>query len=158
MTLAAEGGYRLPVEWLDLQPLVGLQYVHSSRDGYRETGLGAADLQYGDASGDSLRVQLGGRAAKTLGDEGRLALIPEVRAWWFGEASGSDSPAPVRFAAAPTLPALTSVGDDPANQWVFGGGLTGVLGPHVRLYAHYDLLLGEDSVGHAGTGGAELRW
>ncbi|NNJ24836.1 hypothetical protein LzC2_08960 [Planctomycetes bacterium LzC2] len=158
VTLAAETGYLLPIEWMDLQPLAGIQYVHSARDGYTETGLGAADLQYGDASGDSLRLQLGARAAKTLGDVGSFAVIPELRAWWFGEVSGSDSAAPVRFAAAPTLPAFSTVGDDPANQWVLGGGLTGLLGRHVRLYAHYDLLLGEDSLSHAGTGGAELRW
>ena len=85
-------------------------------------------------------------------------MIPEVRGWWFGEVSGSDAPAPVRFAAAPTLPAFTDAGDDPANQWVLGGGLTTLLGRHVRLYAHYDLLLGEDALSHAGTGGAELRW
>ena len=158
VTLAAEGGYLLPIEWVDLQPLAGVQYVHASRDGYRETGLGAADLQYGDADGDSLRVQLGGRAAKTFGDVGGLAVIPELRAWWFGEVAGEDSPAPVRFAAAPTLPAFTTVGDDPTNQWVLGTGLTSLLGRHVRLYAHYDLLLGDDALSHAGTGGAELRW
>ncbi|QDT15698.1 autotransporter outer membrane beta-barrel domain-containing protein [Alienimonas californiensis] len=158
VTLAAESGYLLPIEWIDLQPLAGVQYVSSSRDGYRETGLGAADLLYGDASADSLRVQLGARAAKTLGDPGGFAVIPELRAWWFGEVAGSDSPAPIRFAAAPTLPAFTTVGEDGTNQWVFGGGLTGLLGRHVRLYAHYDLLLGEDSLSHAGTGGAELRW
>ena len=158
VTLAAEGGYRLPIDWLDLQPLAGVQYVLSRRDAYRETGLGAADLLYGEADGSSLRVQLGGRAAKTLGEVGRFAVIPEVRAWWFGEVAGEDSPAPVRFAAAPALPAFTTVGDDPANQWVLGSGLTTLLGRHVRLYAHYDLLLGEDALSHAGTGGAELRW
>ena len=158
VTLAAEGGYLLPIDWIDLQPLAGVQYVHASRDGYRETGLGAADLLYGDADASSLRVQLGGRAAKTFGDVGSFAVIPELRAWWFGEVAGEDSPAPVRFAAAPTLPAFTTVGDDPVNQWVLGGGLTSLLGKHVRLYAHYDLLLGEDALSHAGTGGAELRW
>ena len=158
VTLAAELGYLLPVDFLDLQPLAGLQYVYSSRDAYAETGLGAANLAYGEADGSSLRVQLGGRASKLLGEAGRFAVVPEVRAWWFGEVAGEDSPAPVRFAAAPTLPAFTTVGDDPANQWVLGAGLTTLLGRHVRLYAHYDLLLGEDALSHAGTGGAELRW
>ena len=158
VTLAAEAGYLLPVDFLDLQPLAGLQYVYSSRDAYTETGLGAANLAYGEADGSSLRVQLGGRASKLLGEAGRFAVIPEVRAWWFGEVAGEDSPAPVRFAAAPTLPAFTAVGDDPANQWVLGTGLTTLLGRHVKLYAHYDLLLGEDALSHAGTGGAELRW
>ncbi|MEM9702505.1 MAG: autotransporter outer membrane beta-barrel domain-containing protein, partial [Planctomycetota bacterium] len=159
VTLAVESGYRLPIEWLDLQPLAGLQYVHSTRDGYQENGLGAANLLFGDASSDSLRLQLGARASKTLGDPYGVALIPELRAWWFGELSGADSAAPVRFAAAPTLPAFAGAEtDNPGNQWVLGGGLTGVLGPHIRLYAHYDLLLGEDALSHAGTGGAELRW
>ena len=158
VTLAAEAAYLLPVDFLDLQPLAGLQYVYSSRDAYTETGLGAANLAYGEADGSSLRVQLGGRASKLLGEAGRFAVVPEVRAWWFGEVAGEDSPAPVRFAAAPTLPAFTTVGDDPANQWVLGTGLTTLLGRHVKLYAHYDLLLGEDALSHAGTGGAELRW
>ena len=158
VTLAAETGYLLPVDLLDLRPLAGVQYVHASRDGYAETGMGAANLAFGDSSANSLRLQLGMRASKTLGDADRFAVVPEVRGWWFGEVLGDDAPAPVRFAAAPTLPAFTTVGDEQVNQWVLGTGLTFLAGPRFRTYAHSDLLLGEDTAALALTGGAELRW
>ena len=158
VTLAAETGYLLPIELLDLRPLLGVQYVHAARDGYRETGLGDADLIYGDASADSLRLQVGARASKLLGDADGFGLIPEVRGWWFGEVLGDDAAAPVRFAAAPTLPAFTSRGNDQVSQVVLGTGLTFLAGPHVRLYGNGDVLVGYGDGAVAGTFGGELRW
>ena len=158
VTLAAETGYLLPIEWMDLRPLAGVQYVHSGRDGYTESGMGAANLAYGDASANSLRVQLGMRASKLLGNADGFAVVPELRGWWFGEVLGDDAPAPVRFAAAPTLPAFTTVGDEQVNQWVLGTGLTFLAGPRFRTYGHADALLGNDTAALALTGGAELRW
>ena len=158
VTLAAETGYLLPIELLDLRPLLGVQYVHAARDGYRETGLGDADLIYGDASADSLRLQIGARASKLLGDADGFGLIPEVRGWWFGEVLGDDAAAPVRFAAAPTLPAFTSRARDQVSQVVLGTGLTFLAGPHVRLYGNGDVLVGYGDGAVAGTFGGELRW
>ena len=106
-------------------------------------------------------MQLGGRASKLLGDAGGFAVIPEVRGWWFGETLGGDAAAPVRFAAAPTLPAFGSGesrgGTALLDQLVLGSGLTFLAGERARVYAHYDLLLG-DGTAHAGTFGGELRW
>ena len=158
VTLAAETGYLLPVELLDLRPLLGVQYVHAARDGYRETGMGDADLIYGDASADSLRLQVGARASKLFGEADGFGLIPELRGWWFGEVLGDDAPAPVRFAAAPTLPAFGTVGSEQVSQVVLGTGLTFLGGPHVRLYANGDLLFGAGDRAIAGTFGGELRW
>lgn len=89
MSLHAEAGYDLPLlagsaGELVFTPLAGVDFSRSGRDGYIETGAGAANLSVDAQDVSSLTSSLGAKVAwSMLTDMGRLT--PELRAAWLHE-------------------------------------------------------------------------
>lgn len=75
-------GYDYKVGNWTFGPQLTVQYNKVSMDEFNETGAGALNLHLHEAEMESLRSYLGGRIAYTIQVNDRVAIIPEVRAFW----------------------------------------------------------------------------
>ena len=76
-----DGGYDFHVtDRVTVGPLIGVQYVHASVDGFNESGAAGANLSVGDQDVDSLRSRIGFRADYHAQLRNNVAVAVEVRA------------------------------------------------------------------------------
>jgi outer membrane autotransporter protein len=155
-TLAA--GYRYWVGHLLLEPAASIAYDYVNRAGYTETGADAIGLTVNDASLDSLRFSVGGRALANLEFAGGVLARPELRARYEYDALNPLPASNVAFAGVPLIP-FTITGVQPArNAAVLGAGVTISKGEAISAFADYNADLRSNETVQTALAGVRIRW
>ncbi|TLD71590.1 autotransporter domain-containing protein [Phragmitibacter flavus] len=85
------GGYDFRRGNWTFGPQASLQYSKVSLNSFIESGADSLNLRMNDPESDSLRSHLGARVAYTIQATDRVAIIPELRAFWQHEFLDGDS-------------------------------------------------------------------
>ena len=128
-----EGAYSLPLFDRSVQPVIALQGVWLSQDGFTENGAGAASLRVAEQNPHSLVSYLGSRFFPAVNESARV----EVRALWAHEFT--DTPLAINgsMVGASTPVSFTTTGVSlPRDAAVLGAGL--VAKPYAKLSLFLD--------------------
>ena len=151
----AETGLKLHAGWFHLQPLVGLQYLYLSQQGFDESG-GPAALNVDGSQATSLRSSLGGRLVvdRLTGPWGSV-WTPYWHARWVAELLDDHRLITASFNGAPPGGAFTAQGTKLGqNYGVFGKGLAVQLSDQWSLYGNFDVMSGGRIYTETGSLGA----
>lgn len=139
-------------------PSAGLGYVRLHRDGYTETGAGAAGLVVGATDTDSLKSRLGVEVARPMVGGGGTVWTPWVAGGWRHEFLDTAGTVDAAFVGVPDSAFRT--------EGVEAGRDTAEIGIGVRIatmdgtewHARYGASLSESETSHGIYGGIRLRW
>ncbi|WP_162130533.1 autotransporter outer membrane beta-barrel domain-containing protein [Schlesneria paludicola] len=151
----AETGLKLHAGWFHLQPLLGLQYLYLSQQGFSESG-GPAALNVAGAQANSLRTSLGGRLVvdRLTGPWGSV-WTPYWHTRWVSEVLDDDRIITASFNGAPIGGAFTSHGTKLGqNYGVFGKGVAVQLSDQWAMYGNFDVMFGGRLYTETGSLGA----
>ena len=153
-----EGGYKLTWGDLDFRPLLSLQAIHLSRDGFTEKVADALNLVVADEDATSMQGSLGVHISKEYRTKNGPILVPEARARWIHEFSSDAHLVNARFAGSPAG-SFVVMGDPPdRDSLVLGLGLTTRVGNKIYIYIDYDANISSDSFAHDVTAGITYSW
>ena len=129
-----ERGWSFYHRGIVLEPSLALQYTWLRQNNYVETGAGANNLTFSEATADSLRSIVGIRLSRPICT--RIGLFtPELRGHWMHECLDGTTSVIITAAGPPG----TSTGVDLGREWAMvGGGITLDIGSAVSLFANYD--------------------
>jgi outer membrane autotransporter protein len=100
----AELGYMWGYEKIKLVPIIGLTYVHTDYDSYRETSADVLNLQVQLDNTNLFRSSVGFRSVYEGGVYGEVMIMPDVYALWSHDFSSDEPGAEVNFiAGGPTF-------------------------------------------------------
>jgi len=142
---------------LNLQPYLGLQYIHWHRNAFRETGAGSLNITSGSASANSMRGTIGLRSAFEVSTEG-FAVAPEFRFAYIREFldKGYEYTSTLAGLGGATFPIRGIFNSGDILQ--MGAGYSVNLGSSLSFDAHYDFYLGSRNTAHAGRANFMIRW
>ena len=153
-------GHEIPVQgsWT-LTPRASFGWQHVARDGYSETGGGAAAMSLQDVSSDTMRGQVGAELGFTIKNPNAAwSVHPSVRAALAKELRSGDSTVNGRFLA--TGAAFSGKTDDRDQTYgAIGAGVDVVVGGGITAFAQYDGAVGGDVEKSDGVRiGARFEW
>jgi len=154
-----EAGLKVDAGLIQLQPLIGLQYLYLAQQGFDESG-GPAALNVSANQANSLRTQLGGRIVveRLTGRFGEV-WTPYWHGRWVSELLDNDHIVNASFNGAPTGGVFTTHGNRlGSNYAVLGKGLQVQLNEKWSLFGNYDLMIGGRIDAHTGAFGAVYVW
>jgi uncharacterized protein YhjY with autotransporter beta-barrel domain len=105
------------------EPFVEGQYLHLHRDGYGESGAGAANLDFPAADSTSVTSVLGLRLEKSF-EVGGYTLTPDIWGGWRHEYAETAPLVRAAFAGAPQRQFAASGGAPDRDQARFGAGIS----------------------------------
>ena len=120
-----------------LTPYAGIEYSHSRRDGFTETGAGAVNLKVNAEDQDSLRTTLGLRLSHDIETHDDKRITPYVNVAWVREYMDDISRLEGGFSAAPTSTFVIDGPDLDRNRARIGAGLIGQLNENTTLHLAY---------------------
>jgi outer membrane autotransporter protein len=138
-----------------LQPLVGVQYVHSGLDAYAERNAGVLSLLGAGRSLSSLRGVLGARLLRELPTAG---AVLELRGRWTHEFLDIEPGVVESFATpggGPFAVRGVTLGRD---ALVLGLGLRVPVSTRADLFFGYDANVGSRQTAHGGNLGLQVAW
>ncbi|MGH0031471.1 MAG: autotransporter outer membrane beta-barrel domain-containing protein [Myxococcota bacterium] len=142
-------------ESFGIEPQVGLEWNHLSRESFTESGAGGLGLRVDSEDLDSTLLQLGGRIHGLFGVDEDSVLAPEIRAYWLHEFGDDERRVDAHLDGAP----FTVVGAEaPRDSALVGVGWAMSLGRSVRATAGYDLRIDEDRMEHTGAVTVRVRF
>lgn len=154
-----EAGLKLHAGLIQVQPLIGLQYLYLAQQGFSESG-GPAALNVSANQANSLRTQLGGRLVveSITGKFGEI-WTPYWHGRWVSELLDNDHIVNASFNGAPIGGVFTSHGNRlGTNYGILGKGLQVQLNEQWSLFGNYDLMIGGRIDAHTGSFGAVYVW
>jgi outer membrane autotransporter protein len=151
-------GYGLDFYSIHLEPSAGIAFDEVSRSAYSESGAGAIDLNVGDSTLDSVRLQFGVRGQTTFDLGNGITATPTARAR-FEEHLLSELPTTAMgFAGAPA-DTFSIIGSRPGREAaVLGSGVTIGNGGNVALFADYNAELRAHETTQAVLAGLRVTW
>ena len=120
-----------------LTPYVGIEYSHSTRDDFTETGAGAANLSINDEDQNSLRSQLGLRLSRDITTQQDRHITPYVDVAYVREYMDNVSRMNAGFTTLPTRTFQTDGVDLDRDRLQFGVGISGQLNENTTLNIAY---------------------
>ncbi len=153
-------GHAFPIQgaWT-LTPTANIGYQHVSRDGYSETGGGAAAVSVTDQSADTLRAGVGAELGLTIHDPAsNWTVRPSLKAgvgheWQFGDSTVSGN-----FLAMTNGGFTATLDTRDQNVVTAGAGVDAEIGNGVTAFASYDGKFGEVEKNSLFTIGVRLTW
>lgn len=137
-SLVVEGGKAFNVaESTTLTPFGGLSYTYLDREGFTETGAGAANLVVQDSSNDSIRSQLGVRLGHTFNTAGGKALEGMLSAAWVHEFGDTTSTMAASFSSAPGNVFRVDSVDLERERLALTTGLSGYVSDNTKISVSY---------------------
>ena len=160
-SLSAEGGYAYQLDWLTVEPTVGLKYAHLWQDSFSESGLAGDGNNYGlkvnSVDMDSFRSALGVRLAAQFGKKDGVQFIPAVRAIW--EHEFADRYADVNASFVGGSGNFDTRGVElGADSGVLGVGLTVAFNKAIQGFVNYDANLNSQLNSSTVSGGLSISW
>lgn len=160
IALTARVGRDIDLGRVILTPQAGLDWYRLQRDGFAESGAGAANLTVADSTGTVVQTSLGARAATLVGLGGSLVLRPELRGAWYHDLADEKPQISATLAGAPGAPFTAAAAAPGRDAAVLGINLAG---RHdgldaLQLFADYELQLAARQTGHAVTFGLRYAW
>lgn len=141
------GGYDVRRGNWTFGPQFSIQYTRVSLDTFTERGADSLDLRIQEAEAESLRSYLGARVAYTIKVSERVALIPELRAFWQHEFLDGDS-MQARLAGGSGPGFLYEMERDDRDALFLGAGLGLQIGPRFYANLYYNVDLGRNEPNH----------
>jgi T5SS/PEP-CTERM-associated repeat protein/autotransporter-associated beta strand protein len=139
-------------------PFAGLGYSYLHRDGFTESGAGAANLDVDSESLDSLRVRLGVRLGQTFTTGGGLRIEPSLEAAYARELLDDDARITAGFAADPAAEFTISGPELDRDRAQIGAGLVAYISDSTTLDLRYQSELASSDEHHAFGATLRLRW
>lgn len=136
-----------------LQPYAAVQYAYVKQNDFSASGPLA--MTYDDIEYHSLQTVLGTRFDAHLKTSNGFFWNPGLQAAWRHETLESTAVVPFEIDGL----AGAVVGADLGRDWAqLGPRVALQLGPSLRTFAGYDVLVNNQQVLHVGSGGVELLW
>ncbi len=158
ITAAAEAGYLWRQDNVLIQPLVGVDYIHASIDGFTESGADPYNLTVSDNDVSSLQSRLGFAASVEIALSDEMLLVPEVRAEWRHEFLDDSQEVTAAFAGQPGS-SFTAVGSEfGRDAAVVGAGLTLQVSHSTELFVDYDGRFQSGYEAQTVSGGLKFSW
>jgi outer membrane autotransporter protein len=154
MSVAVETGsdMALPITGT-LTPFIGVEYSHSNRDGFTESGAGTANLSADDENEDSLRAKIGFRISDEIATQGGRKIAPFVSVAYVREMLDDASQLEAGFESVPTTTFRIDGPEIERNRLQVGFGVTGQLNDRATLNLGYngELATSDDNHSFAAT-------
>jgi len=159
ISTAVESGkdIRLPYA-TTLTPHIGIDYIHSKRSDFTETGAGAANLNVSDQDQDSLRTRVGFRLAHEINTQKISHITPYTTVAYVREHMDSVIHMNAGFAAAPTTSFRVSGPKLDRDRLRVGLGVTGQLNEKVALNIGYFGELADSHDVHSISATVRVLW
>ncbi|WP_371345259.1 autotransporter-associated beta strand repeat-containing protein [Ancylobacter sp. IITR112] len=153
--LFGEIGYDLPVGSADLEPFLGLAYLHLDGWNLVERGSNSA-LRVDTDTMDTFYTTLGLRGGQAIDVNG----VPITASFTLGwqHAFGDTVPAAVMSFVTGSAPFYIEGAPIAPDTFVFGGGLAYELNPNTRLGLRYDGQIASSAQQNAISGGLQIRF
>jgi autotransporter-associated beta strand protein len=150
-----EGAYTLPYFDRSVQPVVALQGVWLSQDGFTENGAGAASLRVAEQNPHSLVSYLGSRFFPVVNETARV----ELRALWAHEFADTALAINGSMVGASTPVTFTTTGVSlPRDAAVLGAGLVAKPYAKLSLFLDYNATLNSQQTTQTIVGGLRYAW
>lgn len=153
--LFGELGYDLPLGPVDLEPFLGLAYLHV--EGWNTVERGSNSALTVDAGAmDTFHSTLGLRGGQEIDVNG----VPIVASFTLGwqHAFGDTVPAAVMSFATGSAPFSIEGAPIATDTFIFGGGLAYELNPNTRLSLRYDGQIATSAQQNAVSGALQIRF
>ncbi|QIF03676.1 autotransporter domain-containing protein [Roseimicrobium sp. ORNL1] len=151
------GGYDVQQGNWTFGPQVSVQYSRIALDSFTEHGADSLDLRMDAPEAESLRSYLGARVAYTVEVNDRMAIIPELRAFWQHEfLDGEDLHARLDGGNGPGF--LYEPEGDDKDALYLGAGIGFQIGPRFYGNVYYNVDLGREEPNHNVSLSATLRF
>jgi autotransporter-associated beta strand repeat len=157
LSLAVKAGARLIFAGWNAEPSIGLDWYRLYREGFLETGAGAASLDIADATQDLVLPSVGIRLSQSF-DIGSFVVSPELRARYYRNVGDLNSTITAALAGAGNTPFTVTGAGLSRDIGVLGMGLTAQQGENLSLFAHYDAVLAKDVTAHTFAAGLKITW
>jgi uncharacterized protein with beta-barrel porin domain len=141
----------------NVQPSLGLQYIHLRQNSFTETGAGGAGLAVNGADEDSCRGSAGLRFARPT-PFGRMMFVPTVQGRYGYEFCNVDRFVTANFAGIAGSTFTTAGNQLGRNFGQYGVGLNTIVTRNFGTYAGYDLVTSDRAVSHSGNAGLQFDW
>jgi len=144
-------------EWR-VMPAVGIQYSLLHVGGYSESGMGGANLSFGDQTAHSLRTKLGGEFSRVF--EGKWGWVaPYVSAYWNYEILDNSRDITTSFADSALSSFNVSTDEADANFGTVGVGFNGSLteAENIHFTLGWQVQFGQEGyLANSATGGFRI--
>jgi outer membrane autotransporter protein len=158
VSAAIGGGYMFKKANWTLGPTVKAQYVNLWQDGFSEKEAGALNLHVDDRSVDSLRTELGFRAAYNA-KFGWGSLVPEARARWAREHLQDDRGITSQFIGSGAGSFSVRAAEPSRDSAFAGAGLSAHVKKNITTFINYDVDVGrKDYLIHGGNLGFRVKF
>jgi outer membrane autotransporter protein len=138
-------------------PQFSLQYSRIALDSYTEHGAESLDLRMDDPEAESLRSYVGARVAYTHQVNERVAIIPELRAFWQHEfLDGEDLHASLNGGSGPGF--LYEPEENDKDALYLGAGVGFQFSPRFYANIYYNVDLGREEPSHNVSLSATIRF
>lgn len=141
----------------DIQPSVGLQYIHLSQNAFTESGAGGAGLTVGGSGTDSCRGSLGLRFVRPT-PVAQMMVIPTLQARYGYEFCNVDRLVTANFSGIAGSTFTTAGNQLGRNFGQYGVGVNTIVTRNVGTYIGYDLVTSDQAISHSGNGGLQFIW
>ena len=141
-----------------LTPYVGIDYIHSKRSDFTETGAGAANLNVSDQDQNSLRTSVGFRLAHEINTQKISRITPYTSIAYVREHMDSVIHMNAGFAAAPTTSFRASGPRLDRDRLRVGLGVTGQLNEKTTLNVGYFGELADSHDIHSISASVRVLW
>lgn len=154
-----EIAYDIPLNSLTIQPVAGLNLGWLKRDGYSESGAGAADLKVDDDILRSASTNLGLRIKRDFGESASGRTHLEARVLWSHEFGNTDATTTSSFVNAPGATFKVDGVQVRRDGFILGGGIAHEVSRKLSLYADYNAeLRGDGQDQQTLVGGIRFEW
>ncbi|MCH8327255.1 MAG: autotransporter outer membrane beta-barrel domain-containing protein, partial [Candidatus Marinimicrobia bacterium] len=143
---------------IPLTPYFGLEYSHSRRNRFTETGAGTANLSVNGLNEDSLRSKLGLRLSRTVDTQDDRQVTPYMDVAYVHEHLDSVSRMEAGFAALPASTFFIDGSELDRDRLQVGLGITGQLNERTSLNVAYTGEFAGSNDNHGFSAKLEFSW
>jgi fibronectin-binding autotransporter adhesin len=141
-----------------LTPYVGVNYTHTHRESFTESGAGTANLSVDDEDEDSLRTALGLRLSHELNTGDDKRLTPYVDVAYVREMMDSTSRLDAGFATVPTATFRIDGSELDRDRVRLGVGMRGQLNENTTLNVGYNGEFADSDDNHSFAATINFVW
>ncbi len=139
VSAAVEAGKEIPLSLTTtFTPFVGVEYTHSKRDDFTESGAGTANLSVNDEDEDSFRTKLGLRLSHDITTQKGTRITPSASIVYVREMMDNVSRMEAGFSAVPTTTYQINGTELDRDRLQIGLGVTGQLNERTTLNVAYN--------------------
>ncbi len=159
VSAVVEGGKAISLSTATtLTPFASVEYIHSIRDNFTETGAGAANLSVNDEDQDSLRTKLGLRLSHDITIGQGTRVTPTASVAYVREMMDNVSRTEAAFTAVPTSTFRIDGSDLDRDRVQLSLGVTGQLNERTTLNVAYNGELADSDDNHSFSATIRLVW